>query len=470
MESRGCSDKLGSTFVMLLESSGLEGLPVNKSTSIQEALDRCIAEITSPEEVLPLAIARAAKRLNLSLPEHEAQRLATAMLNAEGRSIQIDLDTPCALGEIEDQVKATVQRLVDELPDSIAELEGCVVEAISQAVPDVLREVAEVLGDHISKEAIEHTLQLRKIHSDRAETVRGMWGPAIDQFDLLRHIVLDWNYEALEHRRGAYAMPSTAFALTRLVARAYEVAGELISLVRDGYSDGALARWRSLHEICVVAIFLARRSDRCSEMYLSHHLVEQLRLLEVDRVTGAIAVRDAQRERYARNLRIRKTAAVKKFGAAFARDYGWASVELGRDRTTFRDLESQVGLETLRRGYQQANSTVHGGALAALTRISLGPDQGIDGAEISPAYGCEVAMNYATASLSMLVAELSLYTENADLVAMSLVIHNAGRKIREQISQVQKKEAGESPRAKLLMRKTVQRHLQGKTRPIFRRS
>lgn len=443
---------------------------MKKSNSIQEALDRCLAEVTSPKELLPLALAQAAKRLNLDLPEHEAKRLTTAMLNAEGELIQIDLDIPCALGETEDEVEAMVHRLVDELLGSIADLEGCVAEAISQVVPDVLREVAEILGNQISKEAIEHTIQLKAAHSDRAETVRRMWAPAIDQFDLLRHIVLDWNYEAVEHRLGAYAKPSTAFAVTKLVARAYEVAGELISLVRDGYADGALARWRSLHEICVVAMFLARRSDRCSEMYLSHHLVEQLRLLEIDRASGTTGVRDTQRDRYVRNLRIRKTAAVNKFGTAFARDYGWASVELGRDRTTFRDLESQVGLETLRRGYQQANSTVHGGALAALTRISLGPDQGIDGAEISPAYGCEVAMNYATASLSMLVAELSLYTENADLVAMSLVIHNSGRKICEQISQVQKKEAGESPRAKLLMRKTVQRHLQGKTRPIFRRS
>jgi hypothetical protein len=165
---------------------------------------------------------------------------------------------------------------------------------------------------------------------------------------------------------------------------------------------------------------------------------------------------------------MQKTAIVKKFGPTFANDYGWASVELGRAKTSFRDLESQVGLETLRRGYQQANSTVHGGALATLTRISLGPGA-IDGTEIPPAYGCEVATNYATASLSMMVAELCLKTENADLVAMSLVVHNCAIKVREQIEQAQKKLSSNSPRAKILMRKAAQRESRAKLRRTPRR-
>lgn len=441
---------------------------MKKPSAIQEALDRCLTEATSQEQLLPLVLAKAAKRRNLSLPELEIQRLATAVLSAEGDVIQLDLDPPCALGETKEEVQATVQGLIDELKDSIAEIGDSVAEAISQAIPDALAKVAEIVGDHISEQALEHTLQLRKAHSDRAETVQRLWGTAIDQFDFLRHIVLEWNYAAAEQRRGAYVNPNTAFALTRLVARTYEVVGELIALTRAGYADGALARWRSLHEICVVAMFLARRSDRCAEMYLSHHWVEELRLLEADRSSGNARASIPHRDRNVRHLRMQKTAMVNKFGPAFANDYGWASVELGRAKTTFRDLESHVGLETLRRGYQQANSTVHGGALATLTRISLGPD-GIDGTEVPPAYGCEVATNYATASLSMMVAELCLETEDADLVAMSLVIHNCALKIREQIRQAQKKISGDSPRARLLMRKAAQRESRAKPRRIFRR-
>lgn len=429
---------------------------MKKPSVIQDALDHCLAQVTSREQLLPLVLAKVAKRRNLSLPELEVQRLTTAILNAEGGVIQLDLDPPCALGDTEEEIQETVRGLFDELEESITNVGDDLAKTVSQVVPEALAKVAELLGDHISEQALEHTLHLRKVHSDRAETVQRMWGSALEQLDFLRHIVLEWSCAAMEHRQGTYANPSTAFALSRLVARTYEVVGEIITLARAGYADGALARWRSLHEICVVAMFMARRSDRCAQMYLSHHCVEELRLLGNDKASGTARATNTYRDQYARALRMQKTAMVNKFGAAFASDYGWASVELGRAKTSFRDLERHVGLETLRRGYQQANSTVHGGALATLTRISLGPG-GIDGAEVPPAYGCEVAANYATASLSMMVAELCLETGNADLVAMSMVVHNCASKIRGQIEQAQKKDAGNSPRAKLQMLKAAQR-------------
>lgn len=252
---------------------------MKKPSSIQETLDRCLADATAPEQLLSLALAKAAKRRNLSLPELEIQRLTTAILKAEGDTIQLDLDPPCSLGETEEEIQAAVQGLVDELNESLADVGDSVVEAISRAVPDALGKVAQIVGDHISE---------------------------------------------------------------------------------------------------------------------------------------------------------------------------------------------QAHMETLRHGYQQANSTVHGGALATLTRISLGA-VGIDGTEAPPAYGCEVATNYAAASLSMMIAELCLDSENADLVAMSLVIHNCALKIREQVEQVQKKISGNSPRARLLMRKAAQREFRSKPRRTFRR-
>ncbi|WP_041977892.1 DUF5677 domain-containing protein [Ectopseudomonas mendocina] len=431
--------------------------------SIQKTLDRCIAQSTSMEKLLPLALARAAERRKISLTEEEIRNLTAALLNAEGEKIQIDINPPCAFGDNEKEIQATIQGLIDELRDSIKDVWENVTEAISQAVPNALSSVAEFIGDRISEQAIEHSLYLRKAHSERAEKVQRMWGKPIEQLDLLRHIVLEWNHTAVLHRKGAYSKPNTSFALSKLVARAYEVVGEIITLARAGYADGALARWRSLHEICVITMFLATRSDKCAQMYLSHHWVEELRLLDTDRASGTARATNAYNDRYIYDLRRQKDAMVAKFGAAFSKDFGWASVELGRAKTTFRDLESHVGLETLRRGYQEANSTVHGGALATLTRVSLGPGN-VDGAVIPPAYGCEVAANYTTASLSMMIAELCLETEDADLLTMNIIIINSASKIRELIRQAQREASGDNPRARILLRKAAQRKLRRKPR------
>lgn len=109
------------------------------------------------------------------------------------------------------------------------------------------------------------------------------------------------------------------------------------------------------------------------------------------------------------------------------------------------------------------NSTVHGGALATLTRISLS-DSTIDGAAVPPAYGCEIAVNYATSSLSMLVAEVCAAMESADLLAMSAVVHKHANGTRESIAETLKKIAGKTPRSKILMRKAAGRRTRTKLR------
>lgn len=40
--------------------------------------------------------------------------------------------------------------------------------------------------------------------------------------------------------------------LTRLHARACQVAAEVLALLREGFADGAMGRWRTLHEIAVM--------------------------------------------------------------------------------------------------------------------------------------------------------------------------------------------------------------------------
>lgn len=440
---------------------------MKKPNEIQNILDRCVAKFTSAEELLPLALSGAAKRRNVSISKPDIQRLATALLNADGDVIHLDFDPPCALGATKEAIQETVQVLLDAMQESISDVEQHITEAISQAVPEALAKTAELLGETISEHALEHTLHLRKVHGERAKMVHRMWGEALGLLDLLRHIVLEWGCAALDIRKGAYANPNTAFALDRIFIRAYEVAGEVIVLAGSGYSDGALARWRSLHEICVIAMFLSKQSDRCARMYLSHHKVEELRLLEMD-VADRLAGPIRHSDRYLRQLRKQKSEMINAFGAAFSGDYGWASIELGRARITFRELESHVGLERLRRGYQRANSTVHGGALATLTRISLGAI-GVHGTDIPPAYGCEVAIKYTAESLSMMIAELCLKTESADLIAMSMVVHNYATKIGEQIERTRKNASGDSPRGRILMRKAAQRKSRAKPRRTFRK-
>lgn len=439
-----------------------------RTGSIQRELERAIHEAVSKERLLPGMITRAAERQRLDLSSHEIDRLSAAILNSTGDSLNLDLDLPCGLGVSAAEVQVNIQAIIDDISLSLEHEMKSISQAISEVVPATLEEIAKLISADLAESAVQHASELSQAHTTRVESIERLWGPTLQRLDFLRHLVSEWDSEAQKTRQGCYSQPNTALALERLVARVYEVSGEIVVLANHGYADGALARWRTLHEICVVAMFLARQADECATMYLWHHKAEELRLLRVDPASGTLSVLDIDRDRYMRELRRQCASLVARFGAAYDGDYGWAAVALGRARVTFRDLEERVGLETLRRGYQQANGAVHGGALATLTRISLGPlaDHHPD---MPPAFGCEVAARYTTASLTMLVAELCLETESADLLAMNMVVRNCAMEIRSMIDRSNERVSTSSPRARMQRRKDILKVQREKNRPKFRR-
>ncbi len=64
------------------------------------------------------------------------------------------------------------------------------------------------------------------------------------------------------------------FVLTRSHARACQIAREILTLIKNGYADGAMARWRALHEISVISSFIAKHGNEVAEKYLLHSNIE----------------------------------------------------------------------------------------------------------------------------------------------------------------------------------------------------
>ncbi len=65
--------------------------------------------------------------------------------------------------------------------------------------------------------------------------------------------------------------------MTRSHARACQVTEEVICLLEGGFADGAMARWRTLHEIAVVSFFVAAHGEDLAERYVLHQVVESKR-------------------------------------------------------------------------------------------------------------------------------------------------------------------------------------------------
>jgi len=95
------------------------------------------------------------------------------------------------------------------------------------------------------------------------------------------------------HRRSAARRQDFVFeALTRLHARALLTASEVLALLRTGHASGANARWRTMHEISVVAQFLSKHGGPTAERYLLFDVVAREKLHAITRNSRCASERE----------------------------------------------------------------------------------------------------------------------------------------------------------------------------------
>lgn len=107
------------------------------------------------------------------------------------------------------------------------------------------------------------------------------WGKGFDLLRMLIEISRDqgmaFDRRAQRSRSNRHAHLNTA--LVHLHARALQIASEIMVLMESGYADGAMARWRTLHEVTCVAMVLADGGDALARRYLEHDAVESKKAL-----------------------------------------------------------------------------------------------------------------------------------------------------------------------------------------------
>ena len=235
---------------------------------------------------------------------------------------------------------------------------------------DLLRELrARHLKDVLHKpdERLVHLENDRQAFTQRLALT---WKKPLQLLDLHIALILElggaWSRKL---RRGKRKDAKLVEVLTRLHARSLQVAGEVRALLREGFADGALSRWRTIHELAVVALFVAQEGNEMAERYLAH--------LDVDSYKAALGYdRAAPLLNYQRLSPKQLVALTKKvdglkrkYGKAFAEDYGWAASSLKGQAPTFANIEQAVNLERFRPYFRLASNTLHAGPKGAYFRL-----------------------------------------------------------------------------------------------------
>lgn len=323
----------------------------------------------------------------------------------------------------ESEMKQILQDLVgSDIEISPEKLDSVLREMISEAATRALRSTKEKSHDALAYETNE-----RLGFEERNYAV---WKEPLDLLQLFLLATIDIGDEFNQKYRpeAAEADDFVFEVLTRLHGRACQVGNEILTLLKSGYADGANARWRTLHEITVTSYFIKEHGNEMAERYLLYDYIESYRSIsdylhntELYEKHKAILGDALPSQDEMKRMERTKNELCARFGKGFSKEYGW--VAGGTKRITFRDLESEVGIDHLRPYYKMANISIHAGPKGV--RFSLGsPNNNIIPVGASNMGLADPGMNTVISLLNMNAALLTARLDVGHLItlkAMSLL-------------------------------------------------
>lgn len=224
------------------------------------------------------------------------------------------------------------------------------------------------------------------------------------------------------HRPRAVLEQDHVFeAVTHLHAKALLVTAEIICLMKGGFADGALARWRTLYEINVIATLIRQGGQELALKYLAHSRVQAWKRVKDEQG-------DPAEEEERKYLQTQAEYAIERFGPELNRRNGWACEVTGKKQPTFENLAELVGATHGKMLYHDASLHIHGNHRALDELLGVCENQQ-DVLLVGPSNsGMVTPLTLAAMSIVESTSLLLLTEPNFDRVAfVNTLIRMAGR-------------------------------------------
>ncbi len=387
------------------------------TNSLHKSLEEALRNVTAPEALLASLLQGKLKKRGVRLSALERQRLRDAcaeMLRTGDASV---------LGKAVPRKRTIRIKLTER---DLERLERVLAEVTETAVTTTTRKLTRSMGPHVLKWADDEVKWTASIRRGFEERLAKTWRDPLQRHARFLRVAAYIGELSMAHFREERLLESSrlANALLMLHARACSVAGEVETLIRAGYADGAAARWRTLHEIAVTGAFLVEHGEDAADRYLAHFPCEQLK--------GARSYEEHRRAlgyeplgaRTVLRLEAQVAALKTKYGDDFRHDYGWAAHALKRQRVNFAEIEDAVKLTFMRPFYRLASEQVHASSRGAIMRSGLieqNPTQILLVAGPSNYGFADPAMNSARALLIATVSLLQV-APTVDTNVMSMIL------------------------------------------------
>lgn len=201
------------------------------------------------------------------------------------------------------------------------------------------------------------------------------WGRPLKTFELLSWVCeeIGSNANLSARQAGMASRRKLIETISRLHARACQTAREIHCLLLNGFASGAMARWRTLHELAVVSAFIVNYGRRASMLFVEHQAVCAKRKADAYNASSEILGAPPISPREYRRIERRYHSVVKKYGRVFEGEFGWADVTLrqSKDRMNLAKMEKLVRQAHMRGNFSDANDSIHATVIGVYSRLGL---------------------------------------------------------------------------------------------------
>lgn len=227
-------------------------------------------------------------------------------------------------------------------------------DALEQLGPffvELTRNIAKKLYRHTPDDRLEYLVGYKSEIARNQIIIHEIWIQALEKAMLLWFVARDiFSYYVKDSDNEKQTAICSVYSRGLLIYR------EILALCTQGFADGALARWRTLHEVSVVLRFLTENESEISRRFLASEKIRTLRIQKSVYERQNISPKSLRNFLNKFDIEINKLKA--EFGDSIIRDWGWAYPNK-KGPFNFKNIEDDSSYTSVRPWVRASSALVH---------------------------------------------------------------------------------------------------------------
>lgn len=261
----------------------------------------------------------------------------------------------------------------EDTDEIIMKLDSFMKDDLPEVINKSIQHTAKSISKRLRKQWPDVKLDLRHQQDHFRDRIDLRWSKGIDPLRMMLWIARKVGEEFGDRLSRSKAKKNiiTRNAILALHVRACQTTLEILTLIENGLSDGAYARWRTLYEINVVAFVIDKYGDDVAARYIDHDCVAIRENMVNDFRFHEVEFDPLSLEGEAKEIEADYQSAILEYGKPFASPYGWAADMLDKKKPTFQDLERSVDWGALPPEFKLSSYKIHAGAAGTYRSLCL---------------------------------------------------------------------------------------------------